>query len=131
MNPRLEKATPPGNKPLLAFLSGWFSGGVTGQPHVCCPRCDEEYVHFLGVELSASNGLPVTVRSVWQEDDPRVGVTVFSQFGPMEPSSRRGAVMLVFEGESCRHRFGLTFAQHKGNEFVYLADLGDSPEVSW
>jgi hypothetical protein len=102
---------------------------LLGEPLVHCPSCNEAYTHFQGIEYCASGGEPVTVRFRHGEDDPQVFVVVeqgatITGHGPVEQSPRRGSVMLVFMCEQCLTFFGLTFEQHKGNEFVYLASFG-------
>jgi hypothetical protein len=109
---------------LTAELAKWLRPVHVDSPCVRCPHCGCEETHFAGIEYCASLGQPVTVTFAHGEDDPKVRVAVeqgaeLSGLGPRETSARRGSVMLVFDGE-CGHRFGLTFEQHKGNEFLHL-----------
>lgn len=96
---------------------------------VACPYCDDEWVHFAGAEFSGpTDGGPTrTCTPYWREDKPGVEVEVLggrrlSLEEALPPSSRRGAVALIFDGE-CGHSFALTIAQHKGMEFVHVNRL--------
>lgn len=96
---------------------------------VACPYCDEEWMHFKGVEFSGptERGPTRTATPWWREDHPGVEVEVLggqrlSLCQPLPRSSRRGAVALIFDGE-CGHSFALTFTQHKGIEYVHVSRL--------
>jgi hypothetical protein len=95
---------------------------------VACPFCDFEYTHFQGVEFSCTDRGPTrTATPWWREDKPGVEVEVLggrrlSLEEELPRSPRRGAATLIFDGE-CGHSFGLTFEQHKGQEFVHVTRL--------
>lgn len=102
---------------------------------IACPYCDDEWVHFVGVEFSGptERGPTRTVEPWWREDKPGVEVGVSGDrrltYGEGLPrSSRRGAIALIFDGE-CGHSFALTIAQHKGMEFVHVSRLTRREEL--
>lgn len=86
---------------------------------------DAAYMHLQGIEVrNTADGAVTSIDFSTYEDDPAAPqITIisgasFSTVGPYPPSIRRLAVMLVYECESERHRFGLTFSQHKGLESI-------------
>jgi hypothetical protein len=109
------------------YMPIWYERGANS-PSVHGPICYGLNTHLVGVEHRASLGRPMTVQFAHSEDDPDVRVVtrsgaLFSGVGPLG-SPRRGSLTVVFECEQS-HRFGVTYAQHKGEEFVRVIDLGD------
>lgn len=93
-----------------AEVDAWF--GREPCIRLSCPLCASSYQH---------HGDVFAFRREGGEDGPSgVGRPGVAGWEPTEanPSSRRGAVAITFEGE-CGHRWRLEIVQHKGETFVF------------
>lgn len=98
----------------LAFLSGSIYGG---EINVKCPSCNEDYTHVRRVGT--------LVGSDEHEATPAYDGTFPTGATP----SRRSAVEIVFECESCPDLFALVIQQHKGNNLIEVhAGIPDTSE---
>lgn len=103
--------------PVFEYIDEWSGGGAWV---ICCPVCQMDYQHHGGVVVfSRERG----------EDGPTIVNGVFAtdeQLDAGNPSSRRGAVRIHFDGE-CEHSWWLDIVQHKGQTFMFA---GSNDEVT-
>ena len=83
---------------------------------ILCPYCGFEYSHIVNVFTRIGS------------DPAEAGIFRGTKAGG-SVKSRRSCLVVVFEGE-CGHVFEWRVRQHKGNNFLRVAYVGDAGEVS-
>lgn len=102
----------------LSSLQDCLAPGDRSDEHemvIMCPRCAFDYGHIVDV-FTREGSDPFEGRGAY------TGTEVKGSVG-----SRRGCLVIVFEGE-CGHLYEWRIQQHKGNNFVSAAYVGDAPD---
>lgn len=93
----------------------------SGFNELLCPRCKSEYLHHIAVSLYTRKREDIETHAIHITllgGDVGKTQTTFEKDSQLNPSSRRGGVVIDFSCEECGLICGLTFAQHKGCTFV-------------